>query len=163
MPLPGLWPSREVDERRELTHSGCLAITPSGRHLEATPTSGRPPLVIAPLGEADEALEDGRGELKANGLLDADARRLPPAARLHGGARDEDALEQLVVVGLRPVEREEAAAGAHPRERHAGVAQEVLEHPVVAAGLGVDHGPDGEPVCKLEREPLRLEGLVRLE
>ena len=36
------------------------------------------PLGITPLGEADKALEDGHRELAANGLLDADARRLPP-------------------------------------------------------------------------------------
>ena len=48
-------------------------------------------------------------------------------------ARVEHALAQLVVVLLRPVEREEAAAGAHPREGDARVAHVVLQHPVVPA------------------------------
>jgi hypothetical protein len=41
----------------------------------------------------------GRGGGRGRGRARARVR-LPPAARLHGRTRDEDALEQLVVVGL---------------------------------------------------------------
>eukprot|EP00964_Phaeocystis_antarctica_P027083 scaffold15245_cov48-Phaeocystis_antarctica.AAC.2 len=80
-PLPRLCPSREdKSKRRELT-AGAWPSPPLGQASKRC-RRARPPLVITPLGEADEALEDGRGELKTDGLLDADARRLPPAARL---------------------------------------------------------------------------------
>mmetsp|Transcript_71014 Transcript_71014/g.157890 ORF Transcript_71014/g.157890 Transcript_71014/m.157890 type:complete len:323 (-) Transcript_71014:258-1226(-) len=111
---------------------------------------------------SEKGLDNRDGELSADRLLDVELGGFPPAARLHLLARDEDAAEQLIIVLLLPVEREQAAARTDPREGDTRIAQVILEHPVIAAGGGVHHRPYREPVLELEREARFFECCVRL-
>mmetsp|Transcript_11089 Transcript_11089/g.30002 ORF Transcript_11089/g.30002 Transcript_11089/m.30002 type:complete len:229 (-) Transcript_11089:2114-2800(-) len=87
----------------------------------------------------------------------------PPAIIAHATASLEELGAELVEVRLLPVEGKVEAASAHPAELYPLVAEVVLEHPVVAAGVGEDHGPHRGVGGNTQGQLLILECLVRVD
>ena len=71
---------------------------------------------------------------------------LPPAVGGHPPGGGDEALLDLGEGGVAISEAEDEPAGADPAQRQSGVAQIILEHPVIAAGRGVIEGPDRREV-----------------
>jgi len=81
---------------------------------------------------------------------------VPPAVGLHFLAGSQERSSHLLVLLVGEIEREKAAARAHPAQSQAFGTQVVLEHPVVAPRLLEEHGPHRRERVHAQGEGFRL-------